>query len=106
HRTDDAARHRVAGDDPLDLEQVLAGGGAHAGSSTATRSLRWQIASCPGSISSRRGWVTVHGAKVESQRGANGQPTSSRARRGGAPGIDLTSSSPSRSGVAENSIRV
>src|SRR5262249_21215310 len=79
---------------------------AHAGSRTETVSFRWHIASWPAEISSRRGWVTVHGENVESHRGANGQPTISRSSRGGAPGIEMTASSPSRSGVAPNSIRV
>ena len=48
----------------------------------------------------------AHGSNAESHRGRNGHPTISRSSRGGAPGIEITSSSPSRSGVAANSIRV
>src|SRR6185312_3207212 len=109
----EAALDRVAGDQPLNVEQRdvrrrRSGrglGGAHPATCAGT-SFRWQAAVWLSPTSRRRGSSCGQRAKAESQRGWNGQPTTSRSSRGGAPGIEVTSSSPCRSGVAWNSIRV
>src|SRR6185312_7234700 len=113
HRPQEAARHRVAGDQPRDLEQRPVGHGrrvdglgrAHPATS-AGMSFRWQAAAWLSATSRRRGSSRGQRENDESQRGWNGQPTTSRSSRGGAPGIDITSSSSYRSGVAWKSIRV
>ncbi len=82
-----------AGDEVLDLEQGMAVPGRQEAARTAG-SLRWHAAAWPWSIVSSRGFSDAHGEKARSQRGANGQPTSSRSRGGGVPGMDTTASSP------------
>ena len=90
-RAGEPPRNGVVDDEVFDLEERAVR--AHE-ASRAAASFRWQAASWPGATTILRGTTFGHGAKTRSQRGANGQPTGSRSRRGGTPGIDTTSPSP------------
>ena len=102
-RAEHAARERIVDDEVLDLEDVAGPPRSSRGRQPLVEMARGHVA---GSTSSSRGVTVGHGENARSQRGANGQPTSSRSRRGGAPGIEATASDPYRSGVAANSRRV
>ena len=97
-RADEPARHRVVDDEVAHVQQR---GGAHAAE-------RCQMAGREvGLAHGQQGRAALAaGREAESQRGANGQATSGRSSRGGAPGIDATPAVPVRSGVAANSMRV
>ena len=98
------ARIGYANDQVVDLEQrapapvadaaaaadVVTGASRWLAPSTAG-SFRWHAARAP-APRAQRGRSTVHRSNARSHRGANGQPTIGRSRRGGAPGIDTTSS--------------
>ena len=93
---DALAPSRVVDDEIVNLEQWL----GH------TVSLMWQYARWPSTPVRNGGVSFAQTVRAESQRGWNGQPTIAWSRRGGAPGIEHTACSASRSGVAENSMRV
>src|SRR5262249_44984714 len=94
---DRASANRASADPPKGLAP------SRRARSSAGRPVRWHAARWPGATRVSTGWSRAHGSKYESQRGRNGHPVISRSSRGGAPGMETTSSSPYRSGVAANS---
>ena len=103
---------RVPRDEILDLEQRRRRGtGPAEGAASRCRLHRRVVEVAEGHVPRLRleacaDGPVAHGSKTESHRGWKGHPTISLSSRGGAPGIEITSSSPSRSGVAAKSMRV
>jgi hypothetical protein len=90
---DDSPRDRVADDEVFDLEQDAGAVRAQAVTSRTTV-FRWQAAAWSGPTRTSWGRIESQGPNALSQRGRKGHPTIARSRRGGVPGMEITSPLP------------